>query len=105
MAVSASVRAVGDWENDRRKPRNRLGALEEVLGVSFSGEPERPPPDPLEELLGSKEEADAVRRKVREQKGPQADHYLSLIEDALRQPPEGGSAAGGPAGPQARRLA
>lgn len=41
--VGASVRAVGDWENDRRKPRNRLGALEEVLGVALDGEP---PPRP-----------------------------------------------------------
>lgn len=42
--VDASPRAVGDWENDRRKPRNRLGALEEVLGVRLDGEPE---PGPL----------------------------------------------------------
>lgn len=39
QAVGASVRAVGDWENDRRKPRNRLGALEEVLGVSLGSYP------------------------------------------------------------------
>jgi transcriptional regulator with XRE-family HTH domain len=41
--VGASARAVGDWENDRRKPRNRLGALEEVLGVRLDGEPENGP--------------------------------------------------------------
>lgn len=34
------MRAVGDWENDRRKPRNRLGALEEILGVRLDAEPE-----------------------------------------------------------------
>ncbi len=52
--VGASVRAVNDWENDRRKPRNRLGALEEVLGVSLSGEPEEPDtatPEEIEELV------------------------------------------------------
>jgi transcriptional regulator with XRE-family HTH domain len=52
-AVGASVRAVGDWENDRRKPRNRLGALEEVLGVRFDGgqvEPKAPSKEDLEEL-------------------------------------------------------
>lgn len=41
--IDASPRAVGDWENDRRKPRNRLGALEEVLGVSFDGSAQQPP--------------------------------------------------------------
>lgn len=54
-AVGASVRAVGDWENDRRKPRNRLGALEEVLGVSLDDEEEqqRPavPPSLLREIM------------------------------------------------------
>ena len=49
-AVGASVRAVGDWENDRRKPRNRLGAIEEVLGVDLTGEPE-PEPDPITERI------------------------------------------------------
>lgn len=55
-AVSASVRAVGDWENDRRKPRNRLGALEEVLGVSLEGEPEPEPAIPkslLREIMNT----------------------------------------------------
>lgn len=37
--VGASVRAIGDWENDRTRPKNRLGALEEVLGVSLTDEP------------------------------------------------------------------
>jgi transcriptional regulator with XRE-family HTH domain len=44
--VGASVRALGDWERDRRKPRNRLGALEEVLGVSLDGEQEQAPAIP-----------------------------------------------------------
>lgn len=35
-AVDASVRAVGDWERDKAAPRNRIGALEEVLGVNLS---------------------------------------------------------------------
>ena len=44
--AGASVRAVGDWENDRRKPRNRLGVLEDVLGVSLDDEPEPEPAIP-----------------------------------------------------------
>lgn len=35
-AVGASVRAVGDWERDIKTPRNRIGALEDVLGVNLS---------------------------------------------------------------------
>jgi transcriptional regulator with XRE-family HTH domain len=45
QAVGASVRAVGDWENDRRAPRNRIGALEDVLEVSLT-EDLPPPPVP-----------------------------------------------------------
>lgn len=45
-AVGASARAVGDWENNRRKPRNRLGALEEVLGIRLDDEPEPRPAIP-----------------------------------------------------------
>lgn len=44
--VGASSRAVGDWENNRRKPRNRLGVLEEVLGVRLDDEPEPVPAIP-----------------------------------------------------------
>jgi transcriptional regulator with XRE-family HTH domain len=49
-AVGASVRAVGDWENDRRKPRNRIGALEDVLGVRLDDEP------PADDLLTPRDE-------------------------------------------------
>ena len=41
--VGKSVRAVNDWENDRRQPRSAIGAIEEVLGVRLDrdddGEP------------------------------------------------------------------
>ncbi len=53
-AVGASARAVGDWENDRRRPRNRTGALEAVLGISFDGAPEPDvlaPRDPWEQAV------------------------------------------------------
>jgi transcriptional regulator with XRE-family HTH domain len=36
-AVGVSSRAVGDWERDVKAPRNRLGALEQVLGVDLTG--------------------------------------------------------------------
>lgn len=53
-AVGASPRAVGDWENNRRKPRNRIGALEEVLGVSLDDDSEPEPqiaPEDTEHLV------------------------------------------------------
>jgi len=34
-AVDASRSAVNSWENDRAYPRNRIGALEDVLGISL----------------------------------------------------------------------
>ena len=72
-AVDVSVRAVGDWENDRRKPRNRLGALEEVLGVRLDGEadPGLPTPEEMEEL----------REHIREVMGGRA----AVVEDAMDQ--------------------
>lgn len=31
--AGVAVRTVNDWENDRSYPRNRVGALEELLGI------------------------------------------------------------------------
>jgi transcriptional regulator with XRE-family HTH domain len=36
--LGVSLRAVGDWENDRAYPRNSVGALEEKLGVDLSSD-------------------------------------------------------------------
>jgi transcriptional regulator with XRE-family HTH domain len=65
--VGASSRAVGDWENDRRKPRNRLSVLEEVLGVSLEGEPEHKPAIPqslLKEIMETEGLTDQERVAV-----------------------------------------
>jgi len=70
-AVGASVRAVGDWENNRRKPRNRLGALEEVLGVSLD-EPAPAPRLPPRIL-------DAIRREYPDQQ----EEAIAALEEAL----------------------
>lgn len=61
-AVGASVRAVGDWENDRRKPRNRLGAIEEVLGISLDGEPDDIMPPGLRDRIRETLPPDEARR-------------------------------------------
>jgi transcriptional regulator with XRE-family HTH domain len=104
-AVGASVRAVGDWENNRRKPRNRLGALEEVLGVSLDGEPEPEPAIPkslLRDIMQAEGLTDGERHAV-----------IAAVERTLRgepaapPPPAGGAsgAAPGHAGPERRRPA
>lgn len=38
-AVGVSLRTVSNWELGRHVPKNRIGALEEVLGVALDGEP------------------------------------------------------------------
>lgn len=73
-AVDASVRAVGDWENDRRKPRNRMGALEEVLGVSLEGDEKPPPVSPR------------LRREIYAEFGPEdAARVIAAIEGTLTE--------------------
>lgn len=34
--VGVNLRTVGNWESDKAPPRNRMGALEEVFGVSLT---------------------------------------------------------------------
>jgi transcriptional regulator with XRE-family HTH domain len=47
-AVGVTARTVSSWEQGRRLPKNRTGALEEVLGVSLDGA-EDPMPEPTDE--------------------------------------------------------
>lgn len=47
-AVGVSLRSVGNWELGHHVPKNRIGALEDVLGVSLAGE--TPGPGPLADL-------------------------------------------------------
>lgn len=66
-AVGASTRAVGDWENDRRKPRNKLPLLERVLGIRLEGEPEPEPATPrrlVEEIMNTDGLTPEERRAV-----------------------------------------
>lgn len=37
--VGVDRKTIDNWENDRSYPRNRVGALEEVLGITLGGEP------------------------------------------------------------------
>jgi transcriptional regulator with XRE-family HTH domain len=94
QAVGASVRAVGDWENDRRKPRNRLGALEDALGVSLDGAPE---PEPVSLIPRS------LRREITENDDltpAEKAAVIAAIEATLRG--EHAPPAPGPAGERRR---
>lgn len=96
--VGASSRAVGDWENNRRKPRNRLGVLEDVLGVSLEDTPEPEPTIPknlqraIETTDGLTEEERravmaAIRRTLAKERGePEAGASGEVAE--LRAGPE-----------------
>lgn len=104
-AVGASRRAVGDWENDRRRPRNRLGALEDVLGVRLDDEPEPAPAIPkslLRDIMTEPGLTDEERQAV-----------IAAVERTLRGEPAAppspaaggwGSAPGRPE-PERRRPA
>jgi transcriptional regulator with XRE-family HTH domain len=95
--VGASSRAVGDWENNRRKPRNRLGALEEVLGVSLE---ETPEPDPAipENLYREIMNTDGLTEEVRQS-------MIAAIEGELAKwrGESGAAGSGAAAEPERRR--
>ena len=77
LGVSRS--AVNAWENDRMYPQGSIGALEEVLGISFDDqdEPEvRASEDAAQALDRAQHEIDQLRRLIlnqrREGKGNEA---------------------------------
>jgi transcriptional regulator with XRE-family HTH domain len=84
-AVGASVRAVGDWENGRRKPRNRMGALEEVLRVRLDEEPGNPD-EP------TREDVDYLRERIRDVLGPGSDLEAALDAEFPDWAPKGRAA-------------
>jgi transcriptional regulator with XRE-family HTH domain len=44
-ALGVNIKTVDNWEAGRTSPRNRLGALEEVLGITLDSEPAQPAPE------------------------------------------------------------
>lgn len=42
-ALGVDRKTVDNWENHRTSPRSSIGALEEVLGVSLTGQPDADP--------------------------------------------------------------
>lgn len=52
--IGVGTRSVSNWENGHHVPKNRLGALAEILGISFDGAPEPDvlaPRDPWEQAV------------------------------------------------------
>ena len=62
--VGVSVRAVGDWENDRAFPRNSIGALEQALGIQLD-DPESSPSGPRESLRDQVRRIEDLARELR----------------------------------------
>jgi transcriptional regulator with XRE-family HTH domain len=58
-AVGVSARTIGNWEQGHRLPKNRMGALEEVLGVNLTGTSVAAPPEP-DLIPGDDWEADVL---------------------------------------------
>jgi len=54
-ALGVNIKSVDNWENGRTSPRNSIGALEDVLGVTLDGGPGTAP-DPLADLKPWREE-------------------------------------------------
>lgn len=68
-ALGVNIKTVDNWENGRTSPRNSIGALEEVLGVSLSGEspgaPEIAPQDEWEAaVLADRDLPDDLKRAL-----------------------------------------
>lgn len=108
-AVGVSRATVDAWENDRSYPRNRVGALEEVLGISLSGTSGPAPdipvrqPGPLDDLLPWQHDWE---RQVAEEEELPPDLRRRMITDwrnarsearARRQRRQGGATATGAA--------
>lgn len=68
-AVGVSRTTVDAWENDRTWPKNRLGALEELLGISVDGSqghgPELVAEDEWEaQVLADRDFPDYIKRQL-----------------------------------------
>lgn len=62
--LGVSIRAVNDWENDRKLPR-MLGDVEHVLGISLSGGEAEPEDDPMPYVHGMDRIPDHTLETVR----------------------------------------
>lgn len=68
-AVGVSQKTIDNWEHDRRYPKSAIGALEQVLDVSFDGDSPPGEPEDIVELADRLEEmARELRARQKEQR-------------------------------------
>jgi transcriptional regulator with XRE-family HTH domain len=103
LRVSRS--AVNSWERGRSYPRNRIGALEEVLGIDLTGDAQ-PPPGPFDDLyplhedweagvLADPDLPDRIKRDlIQDSRVARAAHAARKRERADRSLRDPGRAAG-----------
>ncbi len=97
--LKVNRKTVDNWENGRTEPKSSIGALEEVLGVSLSGQPETRPAIP-KSLLREIENTDGLTPEERQA-------VIAAVENTLATE-RGASAASSPvpvAAPERRRPA
>lgn len=94
--IGVSQKTVDNWENGRTSPKNSIGALEDVLGVSLSG---APPPRP--------EIPDRLRREIEQTEGLTDEERRAVIaavkETLLRERASWDESAPPPAAPPGQR--
>lgn len=54
-AIGVNIKSVDNWENGRTSPRNSIGALEEIFGISLDSP--LPPDDEDEEIIAAEARA------------------------------------------------
>src|SRR5690242_13533393 len=81
LRVSRS--AVNAWERERSYPRNRIGALEEVLGIDLTGDAQ-PPTGPLDDLKIDGKWLEPWEEMVAADEGLPVETRHWLIEDSRR---------------------
>lgn len=77
-AIGVSQKTIDNWEHDKRYPKSAIGALEEVLGISFEDEPEPgpgapEPEDPADQLERYAHEALEAAARLRAARQRQQD--------------------------------
>lgn len=102
--VGVSQKTIDNWENGRTEPRSSIGALEEVLGVRLSGEPEPQPAIP-KSLLREIENTDGLTPDERQAVIAAVKRTLATERGAPAAASSAPAPAAPPAEPERRRQA
>jgi transcriptional regulator with XRE-family HTH domain len=66
-ALGVNIKTIDNWENDRRKPRSAMGALEATLGPLSEDGPRRPSSTAEEALDRLEQQVALLRQAMRDQ--------------------------------------